>query len=474
MSEERKNQILKQIHESSQENFFRLRDATVAEAQEAKREVFAFFAGAPLTAGVSRVRTVENEHLRREFFLASHSCAFPQETRMCSFKVKAEIEAEAVAENGFSSVAGGKCIKLARAANVEHAADYGGRQWFVICRVQFGREYDCSLPGRKLDVRPPVDFDSSYDPQVQVHGVFEPARILPLFLVEADVRQEFSLDLPTHWQQDGILPSQGFRCVVLPPSMPEFKALRDCLTTRSVDLGIGRDVVEKGRYSKLELSRAWRIENHKLWARYAVERRTMADEIRNRTIRLPRLKLRPEFASAIDKLPGALMSEVNETRLLHGTAPEVVLTMLSNGPNERFSGGLFGHGTYLAEDAGKNDQYVTSDKAAGQVQDLHRRLYPEGVATHPGTVYYLFLCRVALGRYVETKQGGEEALSVDEKPVYATTARRELGYIPGLDPPLHYHSLLAELGGQIQRYREFVVFHDVRIYPEYLLAYRRV
>jgi len=160
-------------------------------------------------------------------------------------------------------------------------------------------------------------------------------------------------------------------------------------------------------------------------------------------------------------------------RLLHGTAPDTVLALLSSGPNERFSGGLFGCGTYLAEDAGKNDQYVLADRSFGQVGPLHSRLYGEK-NKHPGRVYYLFLCRVVLGRFVATKTGGEGARSLEGQPVYATDARRELGYIPGLEPRVHYHSLLAELGGAIHRHREFVVFRDARIYPEYLLGYQRV
>jgi hypothetical protein len=46
--------------------------------------------------------------------------------------------------------------------------------------------------------------------------------------------------------------------------------------------------------------------------------------------------------------------------------------------------------------------------------------------------------------------------------------------VPGCEPPaLHYHSLLAELGGSIRRYREFVIFHGDHVYPEYVVAYRR-
>jgi hypothetical protein len=48
--------------------------------------------------------------------------------------------------------------------------------------------------------------------------------------------------------------------------------------------------------------------------------------------------------AAASRLPASLRASVNEAYLLHGTSPEVVLSLLSDGVNERFSGGIFGHG----------------------------------------------------------------------------------------------------------------------------------
>ena len=42
-----------------------------------------------------------------------------------------------------------------------------------------------------------------------------------------------------------------------------------------------------------------------------------------------------------------------------------------------------------------------------------------------------------------------------------------------VSPAVNHHSLLAETGGRIQRFREFIVFHGDRVYPEYLVAYHR-
>ena len=49
---------------------------------------------------------------------------------------------------------------------------------------------------------------------------------------------------------------------------------------------------------------------------------------------------------------------LREVHLLHGTKADVLLGIMTEGANERFSGGTFGRGTYFAEDACKNDQYT--------------------------------------------------------------------------------------------------------------------
>uniref|UniRef100_A0A7S4T592 Poly [ADP-ribose] polymerase n=1 Tax=Alexandrium monilatum TaxID=311494 RepID=A0A7S4T592_9DINO len=92
---------------------------------------------------------------------------------------------------------------------------------------------------------------------------------------------------------------------------------------------------------------------------------------------------------------------INELYLTHGTKPEVVLSVISGGLNERYSGGVFGHGTYFAEDLGKNDQYVTEDVKFGDHAELHKELYSH--VRHPGKVFYVFLCRVAFGHFCTTR-----------------------------------------------------------------------
>jgi hypothetical protein len=171
------------------------------------------------------------------------------------------------------------------------------------------------------------------------------------------------------------------------------------------------------------------------------------------------------------KLPGQMDAEINEMYLSHGTKPESMLAILSSGLNERFSGGLFGNGTYFAEDVAKNDQYCTVDARKGQFAELHTELYNKTGARHEGDVFYVFICRVVLGCRVRTQDGSTD-LDKSGRSIWSSQ-NRELSIIDGSSPPVIHHSLLAEIGGRISRFREFIVFHGDRIYPEYLIAYKR-
>lgn len=216
---------------------------------------------------------------------------------------------------------------------------------------------------------------------------------------------------------------------------------------------------------------AWRVENINLFNKYSVEKqrlKSVASALQRSRVRCPSVHVRKEWRQALSKLPGDIDSDVNELYLSHGTKPDVVLSVISGGLNERYSGGLFGHGTYLAEDIGKNDNYVTEDSRYGAHQDLHKELY--GNVRHPGNVFYIFLCRVTMGHFCSTQDGNT---IIGSGANIWSSAQRELSYIPGTSPPEPFHGLVAEVGGRIQRYREFITFHGDRIYPEYLIAYQR-
>ena len=144
--------------------------------------------------------------------------------------------------------------------------------------------------------------------------------------------------------------------------------------------------------------------------------------------------------------------------------------------NERFSGTgvgtAFGDGVYLAEDAGKTVQYISADSAYDPSSELHKRLYDESMP-HPDDVFYVLVVRAALGFPVRTQHMGVEATSMDNGAKIFPINYRELSVVPGVTPPIFHHSLIAELGNQIVRYREFVLFHSDHFYIDYVIAYHR-
>eukprot|EP00966_Prymnesium_polylepis_P042198 980209-Prymnesium_polylepis.1 len=148
------------------------------------------------------------------------------------------------------------------------------------------------------------------------------------------------------------------------------------------------------------------------------------------------------------------------------------MEIVTNGMNPNYSRGVFGAGCYFAELSSKVDQYVTPDFEYDSHKMLHTHLFSNEFS-HPGSIFYLLVCRVALGHTVYTRTA-TNPVSIDTgEPIFPSGMDRELGHVPGSNPPVNYHSLQVELGETITRHREWVVFHHDFIYPEYLVAYQR-
>jgi len=242
-------------------------------------------------------------------------------------------------------------------------------------------------------------------------------------------------------------------------------------------LATGRDVASYGRkYTRLEAAFMWKILAPERSKAFDLQRDVMArDRSRAEKQGVSVPKLRSLLSDVGRLLPEPLQAD--DGWFLHGTKPEHVLAIVSSGLNERMCKGLFGQGVYLAEHPAKADQYATPDSTycAEGLQDLHRRLYRAGTATrHLGEdLFYMFIVRAAMGITVRTKDGQTD-LDRPSRQVFAAADRRELAEIPGMDPPLRFHSLVVELGGKVSRFREFVHFNSARFNVEYLVAYRRL
>lgn len=286
---------------------------------------------------------------------------------------------------------------------------------------------------------------------------------------------------------------------------PKFAALAKLLDVSDPwNLGIGRDVPEgpwkidlnrypngqDGQQRSLQLAAAWSIQNTELLRKYkneAISVKRQMDVLREH---FPSGNFCRELETALDVLHTDLGlridSGLNEKLLLHGTKPETVHQLLSRGLSEKYSGGIFGMGLYFADTTTKNDQYTTEDAAYNSKNELHAELY-SGPGDHPGKVHYVLVCRVVMGCIVRTqrrlpKGDLEDMDRGNGESVWAPgAARRELKKVPGNYPGarMNYHSLVAETlpraqGGCVERHREFIQFNKERVYPAYLLAYRRV
>ena len=289
--------------------------------------------------------------------------------------------------------------------------------------------------------------------------------------------------LPDYWEKSiaGRSPD-GFAAIALDRTGRDrgtWAALEQLLQTDPVKLK--QSGADRGgtTHDRLKLACAWRLENPALWDKYmAGVQEVMHDMKRIQQGGVtPAGGVPPITRGAADALPGHTRAGVNEAFLMHGTNAGVLINILSRGMNERFAGtaagAAYGEGSYLAEDAGKNDQYTKVDSQLSSISELHKRLYAHNVP-HPGKVFYILVCCVALGHHARTHQMGAESTSTDTGQRVFPISFRELDTVAGISPPVHHHSLLAPDPKPLQvRYREFIVFHSEYIYPEYLLAYQR-
>ena len=291
---------------------------------------------------------------------------------------------------------------------------------------------------------------------------------------------------PPYWNHGAARKgSDQFSLVPLSPARNSsvWRALEAFLKTDAAQLARGADTRRYPRYDHLKLACAWRLQHGGLWDRYlggqqqiTTDLKTLRDQGKSRGVPegLPVTTHRLAMALLGAEGHGAqLNASVNETMLMHASHKAVLLNILSQGANERFSGTgagtAYGDGIYLAEDATKNDQYPQVDVAYDSGSDLHQRLYSHGVQ-HPGKVFYLIVLRVALGHPARTNQVKERAVDLGTGQRVFPICYRELATVPGVSPPVSFHSLL---GLAFPRFREFIVFHGEYVYPEYILAYQR-
>lgn len=150
-------------------------------------------------------------------------------------------------------------------------------------------------------------------------------------------------------------------------------------------------------------------------------------------------------AGVFGQYPG-LDPSVNEGFLFHGTRPSAADAICKEDFRVNLAGShtgtLYGPGIYLAESSTKMDEYAGDD-----ADGLYRGLF----AT--------LICRVVCGRCLYT----------DEKTPDAAAITRNC-----TQPGAYYHSVLGDREKTRGTYREFVLFSNAQVFPEYIVIYRRL
>uniref|UniRef100_A0A7S1W2A3 Poly [ADP-ribose] polymerase n=1 Tax=Neobodo designis TaxID=312471 RepID=A0A7S1W2A3_NEODS len=237
---------------------------------------------------------------------------------------------------------------------------------------------------------------------------------------------------PAYWTADA--DDHGLRKIELSSDAVWRERFQNLLddTCRRATLGAGRDqIIKSGKYDRLLFHRAWRLENSKLYSLYAAHRDSQIGTPNERAVAKTHQVASSRWIADL----GLREKERNELLLWHGTKPDVVDLIATDGFDERLCklSGLFGAGVYFADEVSKSDQYVT----------------PTPPNDPKNGVYHILLVRVTMGNFANLTTGTKDA-------------RRA---------PAGCHSII----GQIDRnkYREFVTYDGWLAYPEFLIQYKR-
>jgi hypothetical protein len=196
-------------------------------------------------------------------------------------------------------------------------------------------------------------------------------------------------------------------------------------------------------YSKLELHRAYRVENDAVWAAYNATRvHCQGTAGPNGALPTPRTCERNPWLWS-----SGLCRAANEVYLWHGADKKTSEAIVQGGFDPRFAQlGLFGCGTYFAECSSKSDQYCR----------------PEPISDPIDGSYFIFLARVIMGKYTVIRKR-------DPPTNFMAPDKKVPPPVPGDTVP--FDSVYADYDPH--KYREHVVYKGCQAYPEYLIEYNR-
>jgi len=244
--------------------------------------------------------------------------------------------------------------------------------------------------------------------------------------------------LPSYWKHKD--PSEAFHTKERVPE--EIATQIQHLLERTFKGKATRD--RQGPMPKhLRLVSAHRIEDQYLWAQY-VRQKARIMSLRRACTALCHMEGSGEaktMSALSQEYQSQLTKGANELYLWHGTSPTGAFGIRERGFKLSLAGSavgtMFGPGAYFAECCSKSDEYAKCD--------------PSGVFAG---VYALLLCRVVCGEMFRITKS-----DIPEIQIALRTGK--------------YDGVLGDREMVVDTYREFVVFEEAQVYPEYVVLYRR-
>jgi hypothetical protein len=141
------------------------------------------------------------------------------------------------------------------------------------------------------------------------------------------------LPRPAHWTPStGRAYADGVLTLIPVQDKSVLACLEEHLEGTDIDVG-GADQQQSGRYSRLKLKRAWRVENGDLLGQYKVAQCKVLSVVASHRVPLTgknKVLIRPQLYASSQKLEWTMEKGCNEVRLLHGTKPDLLLGILQH------------------------------------------------------------------------------------------------------------------------------------------------
>lgn len=246
-----------------------------------------------------------------------------------------------------------------------------------------------------------------------------------------------ALPFPASW----VSPAQGqsFRTTVA-PSKAVYHQVEELLSQTYLRRAT-RDRRRSKVPSRLHLRNLQRFESSSAWQAYS-EKKAQIIQRRGKCPRmeeLPGCEGRPVLTHSFFA-SRELSAECNEFFLWHGTKPGAAMGIVDTGflieKAGMVHGAMFGRGAYFGESSCKADEYAEDSTG------LHKGLFA------------MLLCRVCCGKLHYTLHPDADTIE----------AERAAGVIDGV---------LGDRERAVGTYREFVVFDQAQVYPEFMFVYAR-